>query len=171
MVLPLDGKLLNKARGLRYLIDALDDVSAAEILLDKSMYALVMFHCQQASEKASKACLSVLGIVLADEHKYADFLQKMVVPSAGKLKNQFQKLMLKVSILESLYVVSRYGVDKKGRIHFQEFDEKDVVDALNAVQEFVELCFLFLESKFNTEIPRQKKELILYLRENYKQLL
>ena len=97
----MDGRLLNEARGIRYLMDAIDDIDSAEALLDRKIYNQVLFHCQQVSEKGSKACLSLLGIVLADEHKYADFLQKVVVPSSGKLQNSFKKLMVKVSIFEN----------------------------------------------------------------------
>ena len=91
----LGGKLLNEARALRYLVDAVDDIASAEALFEKGILSRALFHCQQVSEKGSKACLSQLGFVLADEHKYADFLQKMVVPSSGKLKNEFMKLMVK----------------------------------------------------------------------------
>lgn len=167
----MDGKLLNEARALRYLLDALDDSSVAEILLEKKIYGQVLFHCQQVSEKASKACLSLLGIILADEHKYADFLQKMVVPSSGKLRNDFKKLMVKVSILENFYITARYGVDKQGRIHLQEFTEADVTDALNSTDDFLELCFRFTELKLGKSLPRKKEPLLLYLKQNYKELI
>lgn len=166
-----DGKLLNEARALRYMIDAVEDVLAAEVLLERGVFGQSLFHCQQVSEKASKACLSILGFVLADEHKYANFLQKMVVPNSGKLRSDFTKLMVKVSVLETLYITSRYGVDKQGRIHFKEFEEKDVSDVFNAVQDFIELCFKFLEDKLQKQIPRTKEKLILYVKTNYKELL
>lgn len=51
----MDGRLLNEARGIRYLLDALDDITAAEVLLEKRIYNQVLFHCQQTSEKGSKA--------------------------------------------------------------------------------------------------------------------
>ena len=167
----LAGKLLNEARALRYLIDALDDEASAEVLFEKGILNRALFHGQQVSEKGSKACLSMLGIVLADDHKYADFLQKMVVPSSGKLKNEFMKVMVKVSVLETLYIQSRYGVDKQGRIHFKEFEKKDVEEVLVSVQRFLELCFLFLEDKLNVQLPRVKEKLVLYIKTNYKELL
>ena len=138
----MDGKLLNEARGIRYLLDALDDITAAEVLLEKRIYNLVLFHCQQTSEKGSKACLSLLGIILADEHRYADFLQKVVVPSSGKLQNSFKKLMVKVSIFENFYISARYGVDKTGRIRLQEFRESDGVDAFNSANDFLEFKYV-----------------------------
>lgn len=167
----MDGKLLNEARALRYLIDSLDDLKAAEALLDKKIYSQVMFHCQQVGEKASKACLSLWGIVLADEHKYADFLQKMVVPSMGKLKNDFGKLAVKISALENFYITARYGVDREGRIHLSEFEETDAVDAFNVAKHFLELCFKGAESKFGKPLPRSKEQLVLYLRNNYQDLI
>ena len=167
----MDGKLLNEARALRYLLDALDDSSAAEILLEKKIFNQVLFHCQQVSEKASKACLSFLGIVLADEHKYADFLQKLVVPSSGKLQNEFKKLMVKVSIFENFYISARYGVDKQGRIRLQEYEEQEVIDAFNSASDFLELCFKFMEFKVGKSIPRSKEQLVLYLKQNYKELI
>jgi len=167
----LDGKLLNEARGIRYLLDALDDITAAEVLLEKRIYNLVLFHCQQTSEKGSKACLSLLGIILADEHRYADFLQKVVVPSSGKLQNSFKKLMVKVSIFENFYISARYGVDKTGRIRLQEFRESDGVDAFNSANDFLELCFKFIELKLDCVLPRKKEELTLYLKKNYNQLI
>ena len=167
----MDGKLLNEARGIRYLLDALDDINAAEVLLEKNIYNQVLFHCQQVSEKGSKACLSLLGMVLAEEHKYADFLQKVVMPSSGKLQNHFKKLMVKVSIFENFYISARYGVDKLGRIRLQEFRESDGVDAFNSANDFLELCFKFIELKLGSVIPRKKEELILYLKKNYNQLI
>ncbi len=167
----LDGTLLNEARSLRYLLDALDDVFAAEVLLEKGIFNQVLFHCQQASEKGSKGCLSWLGIVLADEHKYADFLQKLVVPNAGKLQTDFKKLMIKISILENYYISARYGVDKQGRIHIKEYEENDATDIFNSTSDFVELCFEFIELKSSKQVPREKKELLKYLKENYKSLI
>lgn len=167
----MDGKSLNEARALRYLVDALDDLASAEALIEKGIYNQVLFHCQQATEKGSKACLCLFGIVLAEEHKYADFLQKMIVPSSGKLQEKFKKLMVKVSILENFYIRARYGIDLQGRIHLEEFEKQEVNDSYNAVENFVELCFLFLEQKINSRLPRQKKQLVLYLQENYKEFI
>lgn len=164
----MDGKSLNEARALRYLLDSIDDLASADVLLEKGILNQVLFHCQQATEKASKACLSLFGMLIAEEHQYADFLQKLVVPSTGRLKERFKRLMLKVSVLENYYIRARYGVDKQGRIHLEEFEEQDVVDALNAVTEFIDLCFIFVGEKLGNQVPREKKQLILYLRERYK---
>lgn len=167
----MDGRLLNEARGIRYLMDAIDDIDSAEALLDRKIYNQVLFHCQQVSEKGSKACLSLLGIVLADEHKYADFLQKVVVPSSGKLQNSFKKLMVKVSIFENFYITARYGVDKLGRVRLQEFTESDGVDAFNSANDFLELCFRVHGTEIKSGSTKNKKELVLYLKKNYSQLL
>lgn len=56
-------------------------------------------------------------------------------------------------------------------LHFKEFEEKDVEDVLVSVQRFLELCFLFLESKLNVKLPRVKEKLVLYIKMNYKELL
>ena len=53
----------------------------------------------------------------------------------------------------------------------QEFRESDGVDAFNSANDFLELCFKFIELKLDCVLPRKKEELTLYLKKNYNQLI
>ena len=49
--------------------------------------------------------------------------------------------------------------------------KKEASEGFNAAERFVELCFSFLEEKISAKVPREKKELIGYIRANYSQFV
>jgi HEPN domain-containing protein len=59
---------IREARAIRYLLDAVNDASIIGPALEEGLYSMALFHSQQASEKSAKACLSLLDILITDEH-------------------------------------------------------------------------------------------------------
>jgi len=117
---------IREARAIRYLLDAVNDTLITEPALEEGLYSMAIFHSQQASEKSAKACLSLLDILITDEHIYTNYLVKFVIPESKDLNNDFMKLLHDVNKLESYYIHSRYGVDRFGKIHYRKYDEKEV---------------------------------------------
>lgn len=150
---------INEARAIRYLIDAIDDKLLIESALDKKIFSQALFHSQQLSEKASKACLSALKILPVDDHKYADALNYLIIPNSKKLKQRFYNIVSHVSKLESEYIPSRYGVNKSGNVSLKKYHEQEVINLCNPAFEYLELCFEFVEERTGKKLPRQKLEL------------
>ena len=158
---------ISEARAIRYLLDAVNDTSIIVPALDEGLYSMAIFHAQQASEKSTKACLSLLDILITDEHIYTDYFVKFVIPESNDLNNDFMKLLPDVNKLESYYIPSRYGVDRFGKIHYRKYDEKEVRDLCRSAIDFVELCFKLVEDKSGRMIPRKREELEQFFIYNY----
>jgi HEPN domain-containing protein len=158
---------IREARAVRYLLDAMNDASIIVPALDEGLYSMAIFHAQQASEKSAKACLSLLDILITDEHIYTDYLVKFVIPESKDLNKDFMKLLPDVNKLESYYIPSRYGVDRFGRIHYRKYDEKEVRDLCRSSTDFLEFCFKFAEDKSGKTIPRKREELEKFFVYNY----
>jgi len=156
---------IREARAIRYLLDAVNDASIIEPAL--GLYSMAIFHSQQASEKSAKACLSLLDILITDEHIYTDYLVKFVIPESKDLNKDFTKLLPDVNKLESYYIPSRYGVDRFGKIHYRKYDEKEVRDLCRSSMDFLDLCFKFVEHKSGRMVPRQREELEQFFVNNY----
>ncbi len=158
---------IKEARAVRYLLDAVNDASIIGPALEEELYPMAIFHAQQASEKSAKACLSLLEILITDEHIYTDYLVKFLIPESKDLNKSFTKLLPAVNKLESYYIPSRYGVDRFGKIHYRKYDEKDVRDLCRSAKDFLELCFKFVEHKSGRMIPRKREDLERFFIENY----
>ncbi|MFZ3383994.1 MAG: HEPN domain-containing protein [Candidatus Methanoperedens sp.] len=158
---------IREARAIRYLLDAVNDTSIIGPALEERLYSMAIFHSQQSSEKSAKACLSLLDILITDEHIYTNYLVKFVFPESKDLKNDFMKLLPDVNKLESYYIPSRYGVDRFGKIHYRKYDEKEVKDLCRSAVDFVELCFKFVEDRSGRIIPRKREELEQFFVNNY----
>ncbi len=158
---------IKEARAVRYLLDAVNDASIIEPALEEGLYPMAIFHAQQASEKSAKACLSLLDILITDEHIYTNYLVKFVIPESKDLNKDFMKLLPAVNKLESYYIPSRYGVDRFGKIHYRKYDEIEVRELCRSAMDFLELCFKFVEHKSGRTIPRQREELEQFFVENY----
>jgi len=158
---------IKEARAVRYLLDAVNDASIIGPALEEGLYSMAIFHSQQASEKSAKACLSLLDILITDEHIYTNHLVKFVIPESKDLNNDFMKLLADVNKLESYYIPSRYGVDRFGKIHYRKYDEKEVRNLCKSSMDFLELCFKFAEDKSGRIIPRHREELEQFFVYNY----
>lgn len=159
---------INEARAVRYLLDAIIDRSIIDSAINDGLYSIAIFHAQQVCEKSTKACLSLLGVVVADEHLYINFLKNMVIPNSKALRSDFLNLMSDLNKLESAYITSRYGVGRSGDIHYKKYDKNDVISLSRSSSNFLETCFLFTENRTGKKLPREITLLDKYFLENYK---
>jgi len=158
---------IREARAIRYLLDAVSDTAIIEPALLEGLYSMAIFHSQQACEKSAKACLSLLDILITDEHIYTNYLVKFIIPESKDLNKDFMKLLPDVNKLESYYIPSRYGVDRFGKIHYRKYDEKEVRGLCKSTMDFLELCFKFVEDKSGRTIPKKREELEQFFVYNY----
>jgi len=80
---------IEEARAIRYLIDALEDKAAVALLLQGELFGAAVFHCQQLCEKGIKACLSLVGVFAAADHRVSDLFVEHVLPRMEeKLKRE-----------------------------------------------------------------------------------
>ena len=54
------------------MIDAIDDLKAADVLLKNNIFSKSVYHSQQAVEKSLKAVLALNAIFITDEHVVSD---------------------------------------------------------------------------------------------------
>lgn len=139
---------IDEARSIRYLIDALNDMSVAELLFHSKYYQPAVFHIEQLCEKSTKACLAVIGILLTKEHVFANSVKEDIIPVSGELGVDFKQHLPLLRQLQYLYVRTRYGVDVDGRISLDEYNEAFAKDVYSRSLDYLELCFKFVERKY-----------------------
>jgi len=158
---------IDEARALRYLIDSLNDTADAGIMLDHGRYSSALFHTEQASEKATKACLAIIGIIGLKDHVINDHVKNEIIPATDHLKAEFKASRNFLIEIESYYIPARYGVDIAGRISFDQYDESEVKQLLLSSRAYIELCFRFVEEKIGKTIPRSTTDLTKYFITSY----
>lgn len=158
---------INEARAVRYLLDAVIDRSIIESAINTELYPIVIFHSQQVCEKSTKACLSLLGVLVADEHLYINFLKNMVIPNSKALKSDFLSMISDLNTLEASYITSRYGVGRSGDIHYKKYNKNDVITLSRSSFKYLETCFVFIENRTGKKLPREMKLLDDFFLENY----
>lgn len=150
---------VNEARAIRYLLDGLDDKDMIECALEKEIYSQALFHAQQLAEKSTKACISILQMMPTDEHHYTKSAYNIVLPNAKKLRGRFEIIIPQVTRFELQYIPTRYGVSTSGKIYLREYNQDTILRDIKSANEYLELCFQFVENRVNMKIPRDKKEL------------
>lgn len=167
------GKLskINIARAIRYLADALEDEVMAKKGIDEAISS-TLFHCQQMCEKGMKACLALIGIFVAEEHEVTDIFANHILPKLEESKKVlFESLLSEIEKIEWLYIPSRYGVDRYGRVWVKEHNTEDAKRILKISQRWLELSFQFVQDKIETALPKDKKGLIDFLKAYYSDVI
>jgi len=158
---------IDEARALRFLIDSLNDAADADIMLDHKRYSSALFHTEQSCEKATKACLAIIGIIGLKDHVIFDHVKNEIMPATDNLKDEFKSCRNFLIETESYYIPSRYGVDIAGRISFDHYDESEVKQFVLSSRDYIDLCFKFVEEKTGKKIPRTLTELMKYFISGY----
>jgi HEPN domain-containing protein len=57
-----------EARALRYLIDAIKDKDAADVLIRENLFDMALSHIAQMCEKSTKACLAINDLLITEEN-------------------------------------------------------------------------------------------------------
>lgn len=162
---------LSETRAVRYLLDAVYDKSLIDAAINDHIPSLALFHMEQMCEKSTKACLSMLNILITKEHSFSDYAEAILIPETGEYQDDFKKLLPALSDIETEYISSRYGVDSYGRVRLEEYHEKDVLRLKSMSLEYLELSFKFIESKSGKRLPRNKDELRDYFKSNYDEFI
>jgi HEPN domain-containing protein len=158
---------IDEARALRYLIDSLNDALDADIMLDHKRYSSALFHTEQSCEKATKACLAIVGVIGLKDHVIFDHVKDEILPVTEKLKDEFKSYRNFLIQAESYYIPSRYGVDIAGRISFDHYDESEIRSFMLTSRNYIDLCFRFVEEKTGKRIPRILADLTRYFITSY----
>ncbi len=112
-----------------WLDEALDDLSAAEILFREGKYSKVCFLSQQAAEKAVKA-LMIHALRRYDEiHSVGELLRRINAP---------RSLVEKGELLDRHYVPSRYPNAWPYGAPHKHYRRRDAEEALEAAREVVD---------------------------------
>ena len=115
---------------LRELLEsANEDLEAAKILFDKSLFKLSTFHCQQSVEKYLKAYLLYKTGFYPFIHSISNLLEKCM-----KVDKDFEYLKnIGIHILEEYYIRTRYPIIK----NITEEDAKEAIEIAEKVKEFI----------------------------------
>jgi HEPN domain-containing protein len=162
---------IDEARALRYLIDSMNDATDASVMFNNGRYPAALFHIQQSSEKATKACLSVIGIVGLKDHLIAIHVRNEILPETPNLEHDFRSYLEFLRQVQSYYITTRYGVDASGNIQFARYNEEYVRQLLTTTQAYVKLCFMFVEEKIHKKVPGTVDDLTSYLKTNYSEFI
>lgn len=159
---------IKEARAVSYLLDAVYDKSAVEFSIKGKLYPVAIFHSQQVCEKATKACLSLVNILITGEHQYMDFIQNDIYPNADDLKPHIDRVLSDITKVEMYYIPSRYSVDHHGNIHHKIYDGDEVSKLSSSALEYLDICFSFVERRIGDKLPREITGLEQFFLSNYR---
>ncbi|BAI61684.1 conserved hypothetical protein [Methanocella paludicola SANAE] len=162
---------LAETRAVRYLLDAIFDRSLIDAAIDDNIPSLALFHMEQLCEKSTKACLATMNILITKEHTFSDYVEAVLIPDSTAFQEDFKKLLPALSDIETEYISSRYGVDSFGRVTLEEYQKNDVLRLRQASFDYMELAFKFVESKYGKKFPRNKDELLAYMKSTYDEFI
>ncbi len=129
----------HKKEGERWLRQAEQDLSDAELLAKNQRYNIACFLSQQAAEKALKAFLYCHGAEEVWGHSIAE-----LAFDAEKFDEDFRALRLKISTLDKYYIPTRYPTALPGGIPAEAFDYDDAEKAIRLAKQTI----TFVKNKF-----------------------
>ena len=100
------------------------------------------FMAQQAGEKALKSCLYATGKRRVIGHSLFEMTDQL-----SKQDNRFKKVISESKRLDRYYIPTRYPNGIPGGSPFQVYDEEDLNNAFDDLQEIVGICRQFLKDK------------------------
>ena len=124
----------SEEEGSRWLRQAEQDLSSAEILQKGQRYDTACFMAQQAAEKTLKAFLYARGEEVVLGHSVAKLCDW-----AGRYDAAFRKLKKKIKELDTFYVGARYPNGLVDNIPAEFYDEGDAERAVAMAKEAIGL--------------------------------
>ena len=128
--------------GIRWLLQARQDLDDARYAQDGKRFNLACFLAQQAAEKAIKGYLYARGRTLVIGHSVARLCQ-----DATALDSTFEDLRQRAAPLDKYYIPTRYPNGLPGGVPFEAFDQADANRALDLAQHVIG----FVENRFPSE--------------------
>lgn len=117
----------------RWLEQAAEDLTSAEILFQNARYYLVCFLSQQIVEKALKAVLYHDGEDLVLGHSVRNLIERV-----SSIDIKFKELKDKLPILDSYYIPTRYPNGLPDGIPADVFTQEAAKNALELAKSTVE---------------------------------
>ena len=117
----------------RWLEQAVEDLTSAEILSQHGRYYLVCFLSQQIVEKALKAVIYFDGEDLVLGHSVQNLIERV-----SKIDIKFKELKAKLPILDSYYIPTRYPNGLPDGIPADVFTKEAARNALELAKSTVE---------------------------------
>ena len=131
--------------------DSKEDLKAARVLLDSSIYSKSVFHSQQIVEKALKAVLALNAIFITDEHVVSDKFSMLF----SKF-NQVKEVAEEAKFLERQGSKTRYPLFhnpiKPIWIPSKEYKKQDAQLALKKAEFVLEKILNFLKEKYGIKV-------------------
>ena len=124
----------NKKEARRWFEQAEDDLAAAIILRENNKCAQACFYCQQASEKALKACWYFFGL---DPWGHS-ILRLMENLETEELNQEFRTLHDHARILDRFYIPTRYPNGLPELIPSDAYGLNDAEQGIQLTKEIVE---------------------------------
>lgn len=133
--------------GMRWLLQAEQDLDDAKYVFRGKRFHLVCFLAQQAAEKALKAFLYANGETRVFGHSVAELCRRAI-----SYDKEFEKAK-KASVLDKYYVPTRYPNGLPGGVPYEVFDEVDAERAIKLSEEVIELVKRKLKNGGQHENP------------------
>lgn len=114
-----------RAKGLRWLEQAEDELDAAEKVRQHGKHYLVCFLCQQAAEKALKAVLYAAGAASVRGHSVGELCRE-----AARLMPELAAVEEKAGPLDAYYIPTRYPNSLPDSVPARVYRDDQSADAL-----------------------------------------
>ena len=131
-----------REEGLRWLLQARQDLDDARYAFDGKRFNLTCFLAQQAAEKAIKGFIYAQGRTLVIGHSVARLCR-----DATAFETEFEELRRRAAPLDKYYIPTRYPNGLPGGIPSEAFDQTDADRALELAQYVIR----FIEGRFPPE--------------------
>ena len=126
---------------MRWVAQAKDDLSAAQVLTDNSKFAQACFLCQQAGEKAAKAVWFFLG-----EDPWGHSIARLIDDLKDEvIRKQMQKLTSEAMLLDRLYIPTRYPNGLPEITPMKAYERRDAMAASEAAVALVRVAEQIIE--------------------------
>jgi HEPN domain-containing protein len=126
---------------IRWLEQAVEDLTSAEILFQNRRYYLVCFLSQQIVEKALKAVIYYDGEDLVLGHSVKNLIERV-----SSIDIKFKQLKEKLPILDSYYIPTRYPNGLPDGIPADVFTQEAAQNALELAKSTVEFVQKYIEA-------------------------
>jgi HEPN domain-containing protein len=126
---------------IRWLEQAVEDLTSAEILFQNRRYYLVCFLSQQIVEKALKAVIYYDGEDLVLGHSVKNLIERV-----SSIDIKFKQLKEKLPILDSYYIPTRYPNGLPDGIPADVFTQEAAQNALELAKSTVDFVQKYIEA-------------------------
>lgn len=122
----------SRKEGLRWLQQAENDLSYAEVGLREGFYAQTCFQCQQVCEKALKSIhYGKLGKRLVFGHSLVELAAELDIETTLKQE---------LAVLDQYYIPTRYPNGLPGAVPYEVYTRRQAESAVNVARQVVGLA-------------------------------